>query len=245
MVMRKHLRAHDHILERAQHLLKRDLRQQAHDLAVLQLGRRRPHVPLESRQRVDSFRGAFEALVFLQPADELGARIVFRSVALQGRTREQHPRLDLRQCRGHHHVLASKLELQVLHQLDVLHVLLGDLGERNVENVEILPADEIQKQVERTFERLEEYFECLRRDIQIARHLRHGLAVDHGERHLDLLGRLRGRGSLRRRVRHDDFQFGLHERPRNGAFSPPEDALRGALRPASDARPRALSRRPP
>ena len=106
--------------------------------------------------------------------------------------RQQHARLDLREHRGHQQVFARQLELQVGHQLDVLHVLARDLGDRDVEDVEVLPADQVQQQVERTFERFEEHLQRLRRDVQIARQLRDRLAVDDGERHLRLLRRRLG-----------------------------------------------------
>jgi hypothetical protein len=46
--------------------------------------------------------------------------------------------------------------------------LAGDLRQRNVENVEILPADQVQEQIERTLEGLEKYLQRLRRNIEIA-----------------------------------------------------------------------------
>ena len=49
-----------------------------------------------------------------------------------------------------------------LHQLDVAHVLARDLRDRNIEDVQILPPNQIQQHVERSFERLEKYLECLR-----------------------------------------------------------------------------------
>ena len=137
-------------------------------------------------------RGALEALVFLQPAHEIGARIaLFARIRIDG-ARQQHARLDLGQRRGHDQVFAGELELQPGHERDVLHVLLRDVGDRDVEDVEVLPPDHVQQQVERTLERIEENFQRLRRDVQVFRQLRDRLAVHHGERHLHLLGRLGG-----------------------------------------------------
>ncbi len=67
-----------------------------------------------------------------------------------------------------------------------VHVLARDLGDRDVEDVEVLPADEVEQQVERAFERLEEHLERVRRNVEVARQLRDRLAFDDGERHLAL-----------------------------------------------------------
>jgi hypothetical protein len=40
-------------------------------------------------------------------------------------------------------------------------------GHRDVEDVQVLPADQVQQQVERAFERLEDDFERVRRDVQV------------------------------------------------------------------------------
>jgi hypothetical protein len=85
-----------------------------------------------------------EALVLLQPADQLRARIFLVLIALGG-TRQEHPRLDLGQRRSHDQVLARELELHFLHQIDVLHVLARNLGERDVEDVEVLPPDQVEQ----------------------------------------------------------------------------------------------------
>ena len=48
-------------------------------------------------------------------------------------------------------------------------------------------ADQIEEQVERPLEGLEEHLQRVGRDVQVVRQLRHRLAVDHGKRHLRLL----------------------------------------------------------
>ena len=88
--------------------------------------------------------------------------------------------------RGHHQVLARKLELHLCHQLDVLHVLARDLGDRDVEDVEVLPTDQVQQEIERPFERFEEHLERVRRNVEVARQLGDRLALDDRERHLAL-----------------------------------------------------------
>ena len=140
-------------------------------------------------QLLDVQRRALEALVLLQAAHEFGARVRF-FLACRGRPRQQHARLDLGQRRGHHQVFAGELELHAAHHVDVRHVLARDLGDRDVEDVEVLAADQVQQQVERAFERLEEHLQRIRRDVQVVRHLRDRLALDDGKRHLGLLVRL-------------------------------------------------------
>ena len=88
--------------------------------------------------------------------------------------------------RGHDEVLAGELELHLRHELDVRDVLARDLGDRDVEDVEVLPADEVEQQIERAFERLEEHLERVRRNVEVARQLGDRLAFDDGERHLAL-----------------------------------------------------------
>ena len=80
MVMREHLRTHHDILKRKKHFLERDLRQKAHDLAVLELSRSRPNVALQPRQRIDAFGSALEPLVLLQAAHELRPRVFLVAV---------------------------------------------------------------------------------------------------------------------------------------------------------------------
>ena len=71
----KHVAARQHVLKGEQHFLQRDLRRDAHDLAVDELRGCHPGVALQPRHAVDAFGGALEALVFLQTAHQLGARI--------------------------------------------------------------------------------------------------------------------------------------------------------------------------
>ncbi len=123
------------------------------------------------RRRTSSARGSASS-----PSSGAGAR-------------QQHARLDLGQDRGHHQVFGGQLEAQVLQDLDVIDVLAGDLGDRDIEDVEVLPADQVQQQVERAFEGLEDHFQRIRRDVQVLRHLQNRLSLEHGQRHFLLLRR--------------------------------------------------------
>ena len=169
LVMREHLGALHHILQGQQHFLQRDLRKDSHDLALHQLDRSRQVIAFHARQQIDVLGCLLEAFVFLQPANQLGARVFFFATFRRSRSRQQHARFDLGEHCSHEQIFAGQLELQLGHDLDVLHVLPRDLGDRNVENVEILAADQIQQQIERAFEGFEEDLQRIRRNIEIAR----------------------------------------------------------------------------
>ena len=80
VMMREHVAAGQNLLEGEQHFLQRDLRRNAHHFTVDELGGRHPGVALQTRDAVDAFGRPLEALVFLQPAHELGTRIGFLRV---------------------------------------------------------------------------------------------------------------------------------------------------------------------
>ena len=148
-----------------------------------------------SRQFVDVFGGLFEALVFLQPADQLGARVAFLLLLGLG-PRQQHARLDLGQDCGHHEVFGGQFQAQSVHHFDVAGVLPGDLGDRNIENFEVLTADQVEQQVQRPFERIQEHFQRVGRNVQVVGQFQQRLAANRRKRHLGLFldgfGRLAG-----------------------------------------------------
>ena len=63
--------------------------------------------------------------------------------------------------RRHHQELARDVEVQLLHQVDVLEILLRDRGDRDVVDVDLVLLDEVQQQVERALELLEPDRICL------------------------------------------------------------------------------------
>jgi hypothetical protein len=108
--------------------------------AVESMRDRGEHVAAEQLALADLARDLLEALVLEQPRHELGAR-VDALVGDRARVRrQQHPRLDPRQRRGHHEVLARDVELELAHQLEVLEVLLGDPRDRDVGDVDLVDA---------------------------------------------------------------------------------------------------------
>ena len=50
------------------------------------------------------------------------------------------------------------------HDLDISHVLRGELGHRNVQHIEILPAYQVKKQIQRALEGLQHDLQSVGRD---------------------------------------------------------------------------------
>src|SRR4029077_3753855 len=55
----------------------------------------------------------------------------------------------------HHQVLAGEVEIELLEELQVAEILVGDRRDRDVVDVDLALLDQVQQQVERTFEDLE------------------------------------------------------------------------------------------
>ena len=95
-------------------------------------------------------RRAFEPLVLQQTVDQFFTRIFFRNQLGQRRiARQQHFRLDVDQRRGHVDELGAQLDIHLGGALDVFEILSGDLSDRDVVDVDLLLADQVQQQIER------------------------------------------------------------------------------------------------
>ncbi len=150
---------------------------------------------------VDPLRGELHLLVFEQAAHEFGARVFGFLAGIGLLDRQQHARLDLDQHRRHQQIFGREFEIGLAQLVDVAEVLHGDIRHRDVEHVEVLLADQVQQQIQRAFERFEEDFERVRRDVQIRRQLEERLAVQARERNaVDDVGRRIGRGRGKRGV---------------------------------------------
>ncbi len=97
-----------------------------------------------------------------------------KSRSARGNSFDQH--------RRHQQVFGRELELRSAHHFDVAQILTRELRHRNVENVDILLANKIQEQVQRTLEGFEENLERFRWNVQIVRHLQQWLAIDARDR---------------------------------------------------------------
>jgi hypothetical protein len=92
-----------------------------------------------------------------QAPHERGARVLRLVLALRlrGLDRHQHLRLDVDEGGRHHHELAGHVEVHLLHQVQVLHVPARDGRDGDVVDVDLVAADQVQEQVERTLELLQ------------------------------------------------------------------------------------------
>ena len=87
-------------------------------------------------------------------AHQLGAWILHLAVRIH-RPGQQHLRLDPDQKRRHLQELARPVQPQPRHPLDRPQELRRDLRDRDVEDVNVLHADQVQQQVERTLKPLQ------------------------------------------------------------------------------------------
>jgi hypothetical protein len=145
----KLLERRDEVVEaRLEHLLARVVEARHHGV------RPRPLRGADLRLLVQDARGFLVALELEQPAHELLARVHVLLVALGlgGLDRHQHLRLDVDEGRRHHHELAGHVEAELLHHVQVLHVLARDGCDGDVVDVDLLALDEVEQEVERTLE---------------------------------------------------------------------------------------------
>ena len=61
----------------------------------------------------------------------------------------------MNQRRRHHQELAGEVEIELLHQPEIVEVLLGDERDRNVVDVDLILPNQVNEQIERAFERLQ------------------------------------------------------------------------------------------
>ena len=94
-------------------------------------------------------RRRLKALVLKQPVDQLQSWIFFSRGRI-GIARQQHLRLDVDQQRRRVDELGGNIHIELLHRLHVFQVLLGDLRNRDVVDVDVLLANEVEQQVERS-----------------------------------------------------------------------------------------------
>jgi hypothetical protein len=110
-------------------------------------------VAVHARQRLDVLGGLLEALVFLQSTHQFGARIGFLVFARTGgRGSSRRDLISARIAAITRYSAASSKRSSCI-SVDVADVLFGDLRDRDVEDVEVLAADQVQQQVERTLRR--------------------------------------------------------------------------------------------
>ena len=98
-----------------------------------------------------------EFLVLDQPPNQRITRIFGVAIVLRLELEPGHQRarLDVYQRGGHHQEVTRDVEVELLHHVEVVEILLGDEHDRDVVDVDFLLPDQQQQQVERTLEVVE------------------------------------------------------------------------------------------
>ena len=107
-----------------------------------------------AHQRSDLGGGFLERPVLEEPGDQQVAVADVDLVVAARRSGQEPGGLHLDQRRRDDQELGGHLEVELLHLLEVLQVLLGDRRERHVVDVELALGDQVKEQVERPFENL-------------------------------------------------------------------------------------------
>ena len=114
--------------------------------------RPRPDVGLDLLLFIQELRGVFELFVFEQAVHQLVARVLLlRSRERIGR--KKHLRFDVDQRRRHVDEVSRDVDIQLFELVEIIEILLGDLGDGNIVNVHLLLADQIEQEIERAFVR--------------------------------------------------------------------------------------------
>ena len=152
------LRAVDDALKRVEELVEADVGERR---GSLRLDRRRAaeeDVAPGDAARAERLGGSLVLLILEQAQDQLRARIglllVRLGVVRRGVRvgRQEHLRLDVRERRRHQQVLSRDVEVEVLHHAEVREVPVGDEGDGEVEDLELVLLNQVQEQVERPLE---------------------------------------------------------------------------------------------
>ncbi len=95
-----------------------------------------------------------EMFVLEQSPHELGARI-FQFTRFVQATWQQHLRFYAHERGCHFQKFTGQVQTEVLNLANRQQKLLGDLCNRNIENIDILLANQMQQQIERTLETIQ------------------------------------------------------------------------------------------
>ena len=72
-----------------------------------------------------------------------------------GIARQQHLRLDLDQRRRHEDKLAAQIDIQLVRAAQEVEILIRDLRDRDVVDVDLVPANQVKQEADRPFVVLE------------------------------------------------------------------------------------------
>jgi hypothetical protein len=96
-----------------------------------------------------------ELSVLDQSLDELFAGVDLFALFVDRRSRKEHLRLDPNERGRHDQVLPGQLQIELLHEAQMPEILGGDVGDRDIRDVQLVPLDEVQEQIERPLECVE------------------------------------------------------------------------------------------
>ena len=136
------------------------------------------------RDHIQLHRSHFHLLVFEQAAYQLGPRVFGLFALGHFFGGQQHARLDLDEHGRHEQVFGGQLQVALADFLHITQVLACHARHGNVENVEVLLADQVQQQVQRAFKSLQKHLQRIRRNVQVAGHGEQGLAIQTRQGHL-------------------------------------------------------------
>ena len=138
-------------------------------------------IPAELRHLIEFVGRQLDLLVLQQAAHQLGARVFGFLTFGDLFRRQQHARLDFDQHRGHQQIFGCQLQIGGADLVNIHQVLARDGGHRDVKNVEVLLANQVEQQVQRTFKGLQKHLQGIRRDVQVMRHRKQRLAIQTGQ----------------------------------------------------------------
>ena len=100
-------------------------------------------------------RGLLVADVLDEPLDQLPTWVDGLALVVQLGARHQHPGFDLDEQRGRVDEVRRRVQVDVLQHAHCLQKLVCDPGDRDVVDVDLVPPDEEEQEVERPFELVE------------------------------------------------------------------------------------------
>ena len=146
----------DGALEEGQEIEQRDLREVGlFGLPFPHLdpgGRSAPESEADGFHLVQRLGDALVLAVLEEPPHELVARVLHRLALHGGHARQHHLRLDVEEHRLDVEELGRDLEVELDHEDDVLVVLPADVGHGKIPEVDLVPADEVEEEVQRPLE---------------------------------------------------------------------------------------------
>ena len=152
--------------------------------ALLDVDLRLEEVATILRQLVELGGSEFHLLIFKQAAHQLGAR-VFSLFAFGHLFRgQQHARLDLDQHGRHQQVFRSQLQVAGADLIDIAQILARHTRHRDVKDVEVLLANQIQQQVQRAFKGLQKDLQRVWWDVEVIGQRKQRLPVQTGHGHM-------------------------------------------------------------